>query len=809
MATLEAVVTELKETNQISELKFEATLEVSDNLKTIDQTMNNIGAVLTQFLQTVPASIMKGFDSLLDFEKTQAKQKKREEEIDQQKDSGNEDDKPELTGVKGAFMSGFEKDPVGDFFGDIKKSIFAVISNVGTIAKIITTGFSFIMTGITSLASVFSSLFAAITLPMVLVASAITAIVSGIFGFVEDFKSQEGSLFDKIIAGLGGFVDGFLKILTVPLDWIKSLISTALEFFGFDGASQVLDSFSFTDLIDGLTDSLVEFIIGLKDTIMDGIKGIGKSIMGLFGFGSEEEETEAKDTNKPMNKYERIKAREKRREALMQPGVMAVDKDGNPVDTGKRGRTIGDAPSSEKPVNPETGKRGMEIPRESEQTYSIMTKSGIQDLTEEEIKQGRKDGTIKRSLATDQLRRIKEGVDDSGKRGRVIGEAPAAPTKINPETGKRGMVIPGTTFSASSSPLLDDGEYDATVSVESPEIVAEAMKIDYTDELQQVKEMLSNLFAPVVDAFKSVKEFMSNLIPLDKIQSALTNLFAEIGIPRVEFTIPFIDKTVGFGPFYPFRPGEGTTQIASQTSVETVSSEGDDGSSDYKKIFKDNSSGIEDDSVFSYAKQEANQEVVNELGQKEIISTSTGVSASFDDMTGKGSVVFDEYKSIDNLATDSFEETQSAIKEYEVGPIAMGKVRRMIDAGASPDQVREFLELNERSISEKISSFFSDQVDNASSFVSSFFSDKPMQSDELVPAQERVTLSENMQRETTKMQDGKAAEAKATSVVAPIVNANNNSTSVNNQTINAGPMPSATDKSDRTDRRAAFRGRAI
>ena len=83
------------------------------------------------------------------------------------------------------------------------------------------------------------------------------------------------------------------------------------------------------------------------------------------------------------------------------------------------------------------------------------------------------------------------------------------------------------------------------------------------------------------------------------------------------------------------------------------------------------------------------------------------------------------------------------------------------------------------------------------------------QSDIVEPAQERVTLSENMQRETTKMQDGKAAEAKATSVVAPIVNANNNSTSVNNQTINAGPMPSAVDKSDRTDRRAAFRGRAI
>jgi len=804
MATLAAVVTELKETNQISELEFEATLEVSDNLKTIDQTMNNIVAVLTQFLQTVPASIMKGFDSLLDFEKIQAKQKKREEEIDQQKDSGNEDDKPELTGVKGAFMSGFEKDPVGDFFGDIKKSIFAVISNVGTIAKIITTGFSFIMTGITSLASVFSGLFAAITLPMVLVAAAITAIVSGIFGFVEDFKSQEGSLFDKIIAGIGGFIDGFLKILTIPLDWIKSLVSTILGFFGFDGAEKVLDSFSFTDMLDGFTDALVEFIIGLKDSIIEGLKGVGKSILGLFGFGDDDEEEEEVSTKRGKEIPSGKEGAE-----LSERGQAAVDDlkgDGAPE------------------VDPKTGKRGMEIPREGEQTYSIMTKSGMQDLTEEEIKQGRKDGTIKRNLATEQLTRIKEGVDDQdaqpkkvpGKRGRVIGEAPAAPTKINPETGKRGMVIPGTTFSASSSPLLDDGEYDATVSVESPEIVAEAMKIDYTDELQQVKEMLSNLFAPVVDAFNSVKEFMSNLIPLDKIQSALTNLFAEIGIPRVEFTIPFIDKTVGFGPFYPFAPSAG----ADGSNVSVIDTQKKITSDDTSKSFTDRSSSIqnvEQGSNFSYTISEDTESIRTDSEKKDI-TTYQQANALFDYNTGKGTVSLETYKSIDNLMTDEFNEIESSIKQYEVGPVAIGKVRRMIDDGATPEQIREFLEYNEKSISEKVSSFFGNLTSSAVDTVSSIFGSDTTtnaaklsvaQSDIIEPAQERVTLSENMQRETTKMQDGKAAEAKATSVVAPIVNANNNSTSVNNQTINAGPMPSATDKSDRTDRRAAFRGRAI
>jgi hypothetical protein len=379
-----------------------------------------------------------------------------------------------------------------------------------------------------------------------------------------------------------------------------------------------------------------------------------------------------------------------------------------------------------------------------------------------------------------------------GKRGRVIGSAPAAPTKVNPETGKRGLVIgDGPAPRATGEmPTEEGGAFEfGTMNAFDPLI----------DEIASINSWWMD---PMIEGLRSLKDWFAGLFNFSGIQQTLTNMFAEIGIPRVEFDVPFIGP-VGFGPFYPFRPDEGTTQLAGKTSVTTESS-GDD----YQKTFADNASGIEDDSIFSYAKESVDQQVVNELGQTENITTQTGVTASFDDMTGKGKVRFDTYKSIDNLATDEFKELEDSLEEFEVGPIVMGKVRRMIDAGATPTQVKDFLRENEKSIAEKINNFFAPATDelkedatNLLGKVKGFFG-----FGDDVGGGEAIARDNVLSMETEKAARAKedAAQAAATLVNAP----SNTSNSVTNNNINAGPMPSPTDKSDRTHR-GAYRGRRI
>jgi len=90
----------------------------------------------------------------------------------------------------------------------------------------------------------------------------------------------------------------------------------------------------------------------------------------------------------------------------------------------------------------------------------------------------------------------------------------------------------------------------------------------------------------------------------------------------------------------------------------------------------------------------------------------------------------------------------------------------------------------------------------------SVISDAPSVSSSISTSNDRVVMSEVMSVEQNKLDENRAVSNSVSGgnmVVAPT----NNTSVVNNQTINSGPMPSAMDKSDRTDRRGAFRGRVI
>lgn len=364
MASFEQVVSELKELNGTSEITLEAQFEVKEEISRLEK-------VLVSFMNSIPATILAGFQDLINSnENIYNKEKKDNDTREKLKDREGDGEKEGVAQkIKGSFKKGFEEDQKTtlseDIFGGTIKKI-EEISNLagawsGRIMKVLSalragliafggglvTAFSSLMTMLAPIAAAIAPLLA----PIAIIAAGVTALVMGIQGFLDGFQSQEGTLLDKIFGGIAGFVKGIMKILTIPLDWIKDIISGIAEFFGFDAVAEVLDSFSFTEIFGNIVDAIKDFVIGIKDKIVDAITNFAKSLVpdwikNLMGADEEEEEL-PKELEKEEEKQE---------------------------------------PMREK----------------------VMTKDGIKNLTKEEIQQGKKDGTIKRSLANDALEDLKQ-----------------------------------------------------------------------------------------------------------------------------------------------------------------------------------------------------------------------------------------------------------------------------------------------------------------------------------------------------------------------------------------------------------------
>jgi hypothetical protein len=128
-------------------------------------------------------------------------------------------------------------------------------------------------------------------------------------GAIDGFKGTDGNIVQKILGGLGGAIKGFMKLVTVPLDLVKSLISWIAGKFGFTEFEKLLDGFSFTELfgkaVDWLFVDLPAFFTNLfswnnikamLSGALDFANEIGKSLQrvihgalnwvkSLFGFG--------------------------------------------------------------------------------------------------------------------------------------------------------------------------------------------------------------------------------------------------------------------------------------------------------------------------------------------------------------------------------------------------------------------------------------------------------------------------------------------------------------------------------------------
>jgi hypothetical protein len=235
---------------------------------------------------------------------------------------------------------------------------------------------------------------------------------------------------------------------------------------------------------------------------------------------------------------------------------------------------------------------------------------------------------------------------------------------------------------------------------------------------------IGDFFSPLTEAWNQVSEkisgigdeistFFSELFDFSKIRSMLTNLFAEIGVPRIEFDVPVIGK-VGFGPFYPFMPDANTSDISAGQSVDKISTQSSDGSVDTgERTMESMITSIE--GAQTVGPEEYRRGASSGFLAEESIDATSGeeitkdvdkkVIGQFDTETGEGTIVYQ--------TRDADNELNNIMQEYKVTGVTFGQVRRLVADGASPDEVRMFLENKQKSIFDKIGDFLSSPAETA------------------------------------------------------------------------------------------------
>jgi len=152
---------------------------------------------------------------------------------------------------------------------------------------------------------------------------------------------------------------------------------------------------------------------------------------------------------------------------------------------------------------------------------------------------------------------------------------------------------------------------------------------------------LKEVFAPVTDFFKKIKD-------------QIFGFLEDFGIPEIGFTIPIIGKKVSIGPFYPFRPNEGTANVGGGTELSQTSS-----ASGETETFRN--------SVVSTEKDASSVLVTNEkssINAKGESKTEFGESfARFDVKTGKALYSPGAGGEAVDISASTFRKVKSAAKD--------------------------------------------------------------------------------------------------------------------------------------------------
>ena len=176
-------------------------------------------------------------------------------------------------------------------FADLNKTIRSVFGIVSKVAK----GGGVLSKFFGTFGSFFRG-FATIGSKLLIPLQVVIGLFSGVTQAFKDVSNAEDGFFNKLIAGLGGFVKGaFNALISMPLDLLKKGVSFIAGKLGFENFAELLDSFSFTGLFSTIFDGITSFVTGVKDiivglftfdgeTIKKGLGGIGKIIAGVGQF---------------------------------------------------------------------------------------------------------------------------------------------------------------------------------------------------------------------------------------------------------------------------------------------------------------------------------------------------------------------------------------------------------------------------------------------------------------------------------------------------------------------------------------------
>lgn len=190
-----------------------------------------------------------------------------------------------LSKVTKSFRSDFRKafKPVAGIFKAIPKAFGSI---GGLIGKVIPGGGRGLKTLFDPLKSFFKTFGKAapkffalgkvlgrLFLPITVIFGAIDAIKGAMGGF-EKYKDE--GLIEGLIGGFFGAIGGLLEgFIGLPLDLLKSAISFVAGKLGFENFAEMLDSFSFKELIGGLFTKVTDIVVGFIGSIRESIANIG------------------------------------------------------------------------------------------------------------------------------------------------------------------------------------------------------------------------------------------------------------------------------------------------------------------------------------------------------------------------------------------------------------------------------------------------------------------------------------------------------------------------------------------------------
>jgi len=219
------------------------------------------------------------------------------------------------------------------------------------------------------------------------------------------------------------------------------------------------------------------------------------------------------------------------------------------------------------------------------------------------------------------------------------------------------------------------------------------------------------IITPLTDVFKPVINFFKN------IAEQIMSVFEDFGIPEMGFSI--LGKKFSVGPWYPFRPDEGTTRVASDTKLdETSGGDAGDSTTFKKNIVASGSGGVDEDAMRANGMSEEDIAKAKErnVDKTRVLTTSEKVVngqaafkedfATFDPKTGKAMLSGDAAAT--GVTTDA-EGNKSTNGTREISTRAFSQIKANAKAGGDNEKVAEIVK--EDDAYQKLSWFDKRKVD--------------------------------------------------------------------------------------------------